>query len=468
MYFMKTMKKYIITAGVMAASLSSLSAFSQHTASGYFLENYTYGYQLNPAFGNEKNFVSFPGIGNLNVAFRGSLHLTDVLYNRGGKTVLFTNPQVSAAEVMKNIGDKNKIASNDKIDILSGGFKAFGGYNTVSISAVANVEANIPGSFFSLAKEGIYNRSYDIKDMRARANAYAQIAFNHSRDIKQVPGLRVGAAVKFLVGVGQLDFRFNEAELNLGQDAWNVRANADVYASLKNFRFKTKTYEPEGNQGMQPYDYVSGGKLDKFGITGFGMAFDLGAEYKWRDFTFSLAALDLGFINWGKTKWASTDGTRTFQTDKYIFSPDDDADNSFKEEFRNVKDDLSKIYQLQDMGEKSSMTNALAATLNIGVKYELPYYRRLSFGLLNTTRISGPFTWTNFRLSANVAPVKIFSANVNVGVGTYGADFGWMLNLHTTGFNLFLGMDHTLGKLAKQGVPLNSNASFNFGIDFPF
>ena len=29
-------------------------------------------------------------------------------------------------------------------------------------------------------------------------------------------------------------------------------------------------------------------------------------------------------------------------------------------------------------------------------------------------------------------------------------------------------MDHTLGKLAKPGVPLNSNASFNVGLNFPF
>ena len=121
------------------------------------------------------------------------------------------------------------------------------------------------------------------------------------------------------------------------------------------------------------------------------------------------------------------------------------------------------------MGEKSGLTRSLRTTVNVGVEYELPYYRKLKFGLLNSTCIAGPYTWTQFRLSANVAPVKIFSATANVAYGTYGFDFGWMLNLHTQkGFNLFVGMDHTLGKLAKQGIPLNSNASLNFGINFPF
>lgn len=120
------------------------------------------------------------------------------------------------------------------------------------------------------------------------------------------------------------------------------------------------------------------------------------------------------------------------------------------------------------MGELSSRTRALGATLNVGVDYELPYYRKLHFGLLNSTRINGKYSWTQFRLSANVAPVKVFSAGINAAVGTYGFGFGWILNLHARGINFFLGMDHTVGKLSKQFIPLNSNASLNLGLNFPF
>ena len=42
------------------------------------------------------------------------------------------------------------------------------------------------------------------------------------------------------------------------------------------------------------------------------------------------------------------------------------------------------------------------------------------------------------------------------------------MNVHTPGFSFFLGMDHTLGKLAKQGVPLNSNGSVNLGLSVLF
>lgn len=464
---MKAFNKFIILSGCALAAFIPTAATAQNTYSGYFLDGYTYGFQMNPAFANDMNFVSMPALGNMNVAMHGTLHLTDIFYNVNGRTALFTNPNVDAGEALKKFGNKNRIATNNKIDIISAGFKAFGGYNTVSISAVANLEASIPKAFFELAKEGISNKTYDIKDMFAYANAYTQIAFNHSRDIKQVPGLRVGAAVKFLIGIGAIDCRFKEADLTLGTDYWTARTNANIYASVGGMRFKQKTYTPEGTN-MQPYQYVSGADVDNFGITGFGLGFDLGAQYKWRDFKFSAAILDLGFIAWGKTQWASTDGTQTINTDAYTFNVNSDADNSFSKEMDNLKDDLSKLYQLKDMGQKNSYTRGLATTLNFGVDYEFPYYRKLHFGVLNTTRIYGPYTSTTFRFSANVAPVKIFSADINLGAGTYGADFGWLLNLHMKGINFFLGMDHTLGKLSKQGIPLNSNGSFNFGLNFPF
>lgn len=455
-----SIRNIIISAGLLATTFG-MSA--QTTYSGYFLDNYDYRYQMNPAFGNEKGFVSFPALGNLNVNVHGNLHLNDVLYKLNGKTVLFTNPGISESEVMGKFGDKNRLGEATKVDILSVGFKGIGGYNTVSLGVVANADISVPGSFFSLAKEGVTNDTYDIKNMFGNAHAYAQLALNHSHDIKQVKGLRVGATLKVLIGAGNIDFRFKDAKLVLDKDRWIAQTDADIYASIGGFRYDMDKSNETGK------NYVSGGNLDDgFSLNGFGLGLDLGAQYQWKDFKFSAAVLDLGFMSWGKTQWASTNGLQTVNTDAYIFNANDDAPNSFDNEFDRLKDDLARLYQLDNNGELSSRTRALAATLNFAAQYELPAYRRLHFGLLNSTRINGPYTWTQFRLSANVNPLDWISADVNVAAGTYGVGFGWLLNFHTTGFNLFAGMDHTVGKLAKQGVPLNSNASFNFGINFPF
>ena len=65
-------------------------------------------------------------------------------------------------------------------------------------------------------------------------------------------------------------------------------------------------------------------------------------------------------------------------------------------------------------------------------------------------------------------PAEVGVGERERGDGDYGVGFGWLLNLHTTGFNFFVGTDHTMGKLSKQFVPLNSNADLNIGINFPF
>lgn len=457
------MKRKLFTIAV-GGFLAAASLSAQTTNSGYFVDGYTYRYSLNPAYGNDKGFVAMPGLGNLNVAVRGNLHLSSVLYNVDGRTSLFTNPNISASEVMDKLHEKNTLGANIKVGILSAGFKAFGGYNTISINARADVGAIIPKSLFSLAKEGVTNKTYDIKNVTARAMGWGEIALNHSHDIKALPGLRVGATLKVLLGMANLDAYFNEADLTLGENSWTARTNADIYANFGKFEFDHDT----NNKGEQ---YVSGANFDGDGSispNGFGLALDLGATYRWRDFDFSLAVLDLGWISFKDTKYASTNGTRTIDTDAFTFSADDSAPNSFDSEWDRFTDNLDELYQLTDNGNIGGRSRALSATINVGASYELPVYRKLHFGFLSSTRLAGRYTWTEARLSANVAPVKCFSADANVALGTYGTSFGWMLSFHHTGFNLFLGMDHTLGKVSKEFVPLSSNASFNMGINFPF
>lgn len=448
-------KKYIISGALIIAGLGVASA-QTNSYSGYFLDNFLYRHQMNPAFGNDENFVGFPGLGNLSIETQGTVHLNKILYPLNGKTVLFTNPDLTD---VKKFGNSNRLGANARENIINVGFKALGGYNTVSISAVANTQVSAPGSLLNLLRDGVKNDTYDIKDFWMYGNAYAEIALNHSRDIKQVPGLRVGATFKFLVGAANMYGKFNKAQLELGEDSWNVRSEGNVYVSGKGLEWEQKY-----NEDAHRY-YVSGLQTDNFSApNGFGAAVDLGAVYKWGDFNFSLAILDLGGIVWTDSQKASTNGEQVFKTDDYTFEVNGDDDT-----FDRMKDQLSALYQLEPVEGNYKRSTLQATTMNIGVEYELPYYRNLTFGLLNRTRMAGGYTWTEFRLSANVCPVKYISASANLVCGTYGVGFGWLLNITSgKGFDLFLGMDRVPGKLSKQMVPLNSNFDFNFGLNFPF
>ena len=377
---MKINNKFLMAAGMIAASVSSLSLQAQNTTSGYFLDNYTYRYQMNPAFGNETNFVSFPGLGNLNLAMRGSMHLTDIFHVVDGKTVLFTNPEVSAS-FLNNVPKVGRIGFDLKENILSGGWKAWGGYNTVSINARAFGVINVPRTFLELMKEGLSNRTYSISDMSASASAWAEIALNHSREIPMIPGLRVGAAVKFELGMANVQANFREADLTLGTDAWTARTNADIYMNLGKTRFAT-----ELNNENRPY--VSGiDDISGIGVNGFGMAFDLGATYKWNDFDFSLAINDLGWISYSNTAMASTNGTKEFTTDAYTFEITD-SDGGGQDVIDRMTDDLGRLYQLEDMGDtgtrnvawgphsiSASITRCLCTAVYIS-EYSVPHASR--------------------------------------------------------------------------------------------
>lgn len=449
-------KKYIFGAlslmGILTASAQT------NNYSGYFLDNYLYRHQLNPAFGNDENFVGFPGLGNTSITTQGTVHVSSIFYPYNDKTVLFTNPNIPDSEI-KSFGKSNKLGVNVRENIINFGFKAFGGYNTVAISAVANTQVSAPGSLLNMLRDGVKNQTYDIKDFMVYGNSYAEIALNHSREIKQVPGLRVGATFKFLVGAASIYGKFNRANMVLGTDSWDIQSEGNVYISGKGL-----TWESKYNEDTHRY-HVSGLQTDNFsGPGGFGAAVDLGATYKWNDFNFSLAITDLGGIAWSDSQKASTNGLQEFKTNDYVFEVNGEEDT-----WEQMRDQLSTLYQLEPVEGNYKRSTMQGATMNIGVEYELPYYRPLTFGLLNTTRMCGGYSWTEFRLSANVMPVKYVSASANLVCGTYGVGFGWMLNVTSgKGFNLFLGMDRVPGKLTKQYVPLNSNFNFNFGIDFPF
>jgi hypothetical protein len=454
------MKKIYTKIAAFAIALAPVTTIAQNLESGFFTDGHLYRHEINPALENSRNYVAMPFLGNINCGMSGNLSLTDVLYKRNGRTVLYTNPQVSVSEVMSGISNRNRIGSDFKIQILGAGFKAWGGYNTIGINIRGNESTIIPKSLFEITKSGLQNKTYDISDLNAHAHSYIEIALGHSRKINEK--LRVGGKFKFLLGAGNFDANVTRGELTLGENGYVANIDAELKGNISGLTYKTKL--SEHNPGRM---IVDGMDVSGYKISGLGAAFDLGAEYKINDDWKVMASLtDLGFICWKNNMLAATHGT--VNTDDYVFNVDDDAANSFSNEGERLGDQLATIYELENKGDQGKRTTMLGATMNIGGEYVAPFYRKLTFGLLNTTRINGKYSWTNFRLSANVAPIKWFSAGVNFACGSFGPSFGWIMDVHPKGFNLFLGMDHTLGKMAKQGIPLSSNAEFSMGINFPF
>ena len=465
---MKRLATYMMTA---AMTLCGTAVTAQTMNSAYFTGDYKYRHDLNPAYGNEQNYISWPALGNLNVSTHGNFGYGDVVMNnpmfgKGSdkKMTTFLNPYISSSDALSGFSKgNNRISGNVDITILSAGFKAFGGYNTIELGARTSFGMSLPYELFEFAKN-TGNKSYDIGDVTANATAFAQLAFGHSHQIGDK--LRIGAKVKFLFGGARADLKMENLKADLtADDKWTVTGKATANVSMKGFTY-LESEEEYNDPQRGTYRKVDDVDIDGAGLGGFGMAFDLGGIYKInRDWTVSAAVVDLGFINWSNNMQATNRSQSFIFNGFHDTAVKSDHTNSLDNQADKYGDQIAELANLSDEGDQGSRSTGFGATVNVGCEYTLPVYRKLTFGLLSSTRINGDHTWTEGRLSANVAPLKWLDGGINFAVNSYTASMGWVLNIHPKGQNFFIGMDHLLGKTSKEFIPLSSNASVCVGFN---
>lgn len=476
---MFSIKKFTIS----VALLASLSASAQEAPrTAYFLDGYTFRHELNPAFMGERNYISLPALGNYDLGVFSNVGVNTFLYKTAPgsqyKLTTFMSPSVDASEFLGKLKDNNHINGDFDITLLSAGFKAFGGFNTVTVGVRSEVGVNLPKDLFTFMKVGQTgpDTRYQFGDIRVDASAMAEIALGHSRHINS--RLTVGAKLKVLLGLGSAYAHIKNMDVEFGYDRWQIRAEGELQmAAGKGLRVPTK--QESGSEIKNPgeADLIEWNDIDydSFGLSGFGMGIDLGATYDLLpDLQLSAAINDLGFMSWSNAVTGRTgSGTWTFDGFSNIAVDDsrpDYDDNKLDEQFDRMWDDLQDVINIHRRENGSgSYTKTLRATLHLGAEYRMPFYRNLTGGFLFSSHFAGCSSWTEGRFYANIKPVKWFDATVNYGVSTYGSSLGWMLNFHPKGFNFFIGSDHQFFSITPQIVPVGkATANINFGFNVTF
>lgn len=473
---MKQITKYISAVIIGLTVAPALSAQALRT--GYFLEGYTYRHELNPAFAPERNYVSIPALGNLNLSVNSNVGLSTFLYpTRNGELTTFMSPEVSGNKFLGKLKDNNHIDMNLGLTILSFGFKGFGGYNTFSLSTRATSSFALPKDLFTFMKMGQTKERthYNFKNIGIESSSVAEMAFGHSRQINEK--LRAGAKVKVLLGIENVSARISNMDVTLSNDLWEVKADGELnIAAGKGLVVPTKAesgkrYDTPDEGTLIDWDNID---YDKFGLAGFGLGLDLGATYQLLpDLELSAAITDISFMKWnkvykGKTSEASWsfEGFHDVALDK---SDPDYENNKLDEQLDRLGDQFEESVEFHRVGEGESRVSGLGATVSVGGLYTVPTVRFLKGGLLLTQRINGRYSWTEGRISANVVPVGWFDASVNYALSTFGSSFGWIINFHPKGFNFFVGSDFQIFKVTPQYVPTgNLNASVSLGMNVTF
>lgn len=460
------MKKiFILTSCLLAASCFTLRA-QQNLRTGYFLDGYTYGYKLNPAFQGERGFFAFPVLGKTSVGLESNLGLSTLLYPSGNKLVTFLHPDVSSDDFLGKMKYGNKAIVNADLPVIAFGFRTGKAYHTLDLSVRADAGLNLTKDIFAFMKVGSADgqTSWNIADLGARVEGRMELAYGYSRTIGD--NVSVGARIKMLAGLARADIAMDNLDLKLAGDEWaaNAKGTASYSAPVRIGTGEGGTLDLNSLE-VYPLEELIG----YFRKPSIGFAVDLGVSVDLLEYlTISASVLDLGVISWKDVTYASTPQA------SWKFNGFDDmnlSDTDLEGEFNAIADEFTQLVNVKKDGISDKASSPISATAHLGIEARMPFYERLSVGALATHRFAGAYSWTEGRFSVNWALLRIFGLSGSYAISEFGSSFGGAVNIHLPGITLFAGVDSfkPLLNVTPQFIPidqLNTNVTLGLNIAF--
>lgn len=450
---MNSIKNYILAAATIIAAATAC-AQTQHSL--YFLEGNNQRHKLNPAFTSEHGFVTFPVLGNINMTLNSNVGLGTFLYPQGDEMLTFMHPSISVDEALSKFKSTNVAEFDLDLDIITVGFNAWGGTNTVGLSVRSQSGVYLPYDIFRFLKEGQtqQEQEYNIDKLNAQTQNYIELAFGHARKIND--RLSVGAKIKLLGGGLYAKANAENLRIYMSDNEWRITERSRLIGS-KGFNYE---FDEDGN--LDNLD------MSGFGLAGFGLGLDLGGVYRITDeATVSLAITDIGFISWNDCSIAEN------RNEEFIYNGFDnigvednpDGSNDFDDAADDIKDSLQDLVNFKDSG-KQGHTSSLYTTIRAAGEYGI-LNNQISFGLLASIRLGAPRVWAEAMVTANFRPASWFNAAINGSFSNVSQSMGFTLNFHPRAVNFFIGTDYIIAKYSKQIIPVNA-AKFNLAMGLSF
>lgn len=420
------------------------------TASSYFLEGSYNRYRLNPALTPERGFVALPALGGIDVEANMNAGLANFIYeskSKPGSLTTFMSSEVDSRKFLKALPDAVRLNANLDMDILSFGFGAPRWYFWLDTRLRSNQNVSIPDDMFEFMKAGMSRGEYYIDNLSVTTINYLQTALGFQ--IQPIENLKVGAATNILVGAAYSQANIDCLHAKLGPDKWIVNTDATLTVAVP------ETYVILDEDGK--IDDVHNEIKNYNGPESFGVSFDLGGEYDFKDIVpglkVSASITDVGFISWENAQVLKTDKNRYVEFGGFA---EDGSTDDLGDEFEA----MARFHETDD----NEVITTLSATCRIGAEYHLPALDWLTFGELITMR-EGMNKLFESRTSVNLKAGRVLDVSGNIAFSNLGTGFGGVLNLHPGGFNLFMGLEAGSLRLNPQFIPLDKfSCNVNFGI----
>lgn len=427
---------------------------AQQLRTSYFMDKSIVRTNMNPALRPARGYINIPAISGIGMSFNSNaLTVDNIFAKKDGKVVTFLDPSVSADKFLSSLKERNNLNFDFFTNVLGFGFYSGKGFITFDVTIRGEGAVSLPKELFEFAKlgSGVEGRKYDMKDLRLKATAYADIALGYSRKINEK--LTVGAKLKYIAGITDIDMQMDEMSVNFNANEWNVRTKGTVNGTMKGLKPELET--EDGKEYFDNFDF------DGFGLGGSGFGIDLGATYKLLpNLTLSAAVVDLGFISWSGANTVTGTAAANYKFSGFDITSGDDAADDLLEDFGK----LTRFEQV----ESKSRTTSLRTTINVGGEYAF-LNNTLSVGLLSSTQIRSTDTFSELTASGNWRPLSWLAATVSYSfVHSKFKTVGCALNLSPSWINMYIGTDYILGKVTPQFVPISQKcANIYFGLGIP-
>lgn len=434
------------------AACAACTAWAQ-TPSAYFMEGSTFRSQLNPAFAPLRGYVNIPVLGGVQINGSGNLSVSKLLFPFDGRLVTLLDKNISAAQALSGLRDKNMLGIDGRINII--GFGAFRrdrkSFWSFDLNTRVEAEVNLPYSLFDFFKNG-QNRA-TIEDLGVSSHAYLEAAFSYSFPLTDK--IYLGARGKFLVGAARARVAIDRLDIALQENEWRVDGTGSF--DVTGVELEPQRRESDGSE------YYSLDHLDASSVkmpAGYGFAVDLGVTYDViPDLQLSLAVNDLGFVSWGKSgrSLGRMSKSQSFSGVEIVDGEVSDVDFDFGElEFDKVNVSKRK-------------TDMLRTSINLGAEYEL-WRHKIGLGLLYNVRVWDQRAFHNLTASVNFHPIRWFTLTGSYSVLNGQAHaMGLALNLCPNWINFFVATDMLVCKHTPQYfLPVKSTSmSVTLGIGVP-
>ena len=439
---------------VIIAIIGGLFTASAQMRTSYFMEGSYFRTNMNAALAPTRGYIKIPAIGGLGVDFGNNyFSVNNLFYKRNDGIYTFMHNSVSADEFLGKLADQGKLSMNLNTSIIGFGAHTKKLFWSFGVNLRSQTEITLSKDMF-VAMKNLSNGYYDLGDTHLSNREYVETAIGFAIPIKDF--MTFGFRAKGLVGLADISMSMDKMYLDINENA--VRAELMGKARGNCIAFNG-AYTPGSTFSVEDMLQTDISKMAG-NMKSWGLGLDLGFEFRLLDdhLKISVGANDIGFIKWYGGTTINGEGSANFLYEGF-----------------NLNTGEAKInggYNAVTTPSLGAYTTRLSASLNGGIEYNI-LKNHIAFGLLSHTEFCQNFTRTELTASVNFRIGRWLSTSFSHTFlnGNQPGVLGWALNIHPTGFHLFLGADYIDTRFAvyNQKMPIPqymTSANVYLGVGF--